>query len=342
MDEVDAKGRHVCSSVTKKVTENQLPKVKYVLDSEKAITYEAVRSKGGHGLTEWRSNRAESSLEKFHERLAHFANIGCGTELAEALNMRGVAEYNTACRWRYGCNEKRKNGVDLDHPKYLDSTPIFMDHSALHHLNEQCRNRQFPVLFPDCRVPKKNNGETFGTEYLEEELARKQDGVVPGDNKRCTCTDCISAGHSVQNATSDRQSAGRNVSNRTPPTRIEAFIPIPPPVQGEVVTQVTNLAMPSTNGMVPQLETIRPDEFSFEAVKQAPILPVPLCFTTDNNPWKLGNRCYPYFPYHCRNYGDYLARNTKGRPPHDPHCPIRVGYKYLFDPAYYHYYNSNR
>jgi hypothetical protein len=89
----DEIGRPVFLGETEKATRNQFEKVRYVLDSENAAPYRAEppSSRSAHGLTKWVSNRPESSLEKFHELLANYANTGCRENLAEALVLQGTA-----------------------------------------------------------------------------------------------------------------------------------------------------------------------------------------------------------------------------------------------------------
>ena len=72
----DSCSRRIFSSATIKATREQMRKVKYVLDSKNATIYSPVppSQDSPHNLTVWRTNRPESSLEKFHEHLAHFGN----------------------------------------------------------------------------------------------------------------------------------------------------------------------------------------------------------------------------------------------------------------------------
>ena len=90
----DACGRRIFSSATTKATREQMRKVQFVVDSEKAIVYSPVppAKDSLHNLTVWRTNRPESSLEKFHELLAHFGNGAMRKDYADALIYRGTAE----------------------------------------------------------------------------------------------------------------------------------------------------------------------------------------------------------------------------------------------------------
>ena len=51
-----------------------------------------------NGLNEYLSRRGESSLESFHLLLAHFANCGMRSSLADNLNLTGTARYNLGIR----------------------------------------------------------------------------------------------------------------------------------------------------------------------------------------------------------------------------------------------------
>jgi hypothetical protein len=47
-----------------------------------------------HELCKWVAEKGESSLEKFHHLLAHFANQGMRRELPDSLGLWGTARYN--------------------------------------------------------------------------------------------------------------------------------------------------------------------------------------------------------------------------------------------------------
>lgn len=189
----DDRGRYVFNDKTVEKTRNQFQNVEFVLDCEGAVVYTEVKAPANskHGLSEWRSNRPESALEKFHELLAHFCNYGCKDEFANALLQRGWAEYNVVARHRHECMKKRSAGQSLPHPKGLDKTPVFLDHSLLHHINQLSESLRLGTVFPDCKVPPLvNNGEKFLKEYLIEQLRRFANGEFDSSTKRCTCNLC--------------------------------------------------------------------------------------------------------------------------------------------------------
>ena len=95
-DQYEHSGRYVFTADTFPATQEQMTKIKYILDPGDTTIYIEVKAPEGskHGLSKCLSNRPESSLEKFHKSLAHFANTGSGRQLADALLYRGMAEYN--------------------------------------------------------------------------------------------------------------------------------------------------------------------------------------------------------------------------------------------------------
>jgi hypothetical protein len=143
------------------------------------------------GKSQWLSNRPESALEKFHEVLAHFCNVGCRASLADALLQRGWAEHNVVARYKTSCNQKRQQDIHLPHPKYLDKSPsMFLDHSLLHHINQESQKLGLGNVFDDYRVPTVDNGEVFLSKYLACQVARNEQESEDPLSKQCSCSDC--------------------------------------------------------------------------------------------------------------------------------------------------------
>ena len=138
-------------------------KVKYVVDSEKATIYSPVppTKDSTHNLTVWKTNRPESALEKFHERLAHFGNGAMRKEYADALIYRGTAEYNITCRWKQQNNKQLLEGLPPATPKWEQHIPTLWDCSILHFINRQARSKGMLEPFKYCETPNENNGENF-------------------------------------------------------------------------------------------------------------------------------------------------------------------------------------
>ena len=88
-------------------------------------------------------------------------------------------------------NDTRVDGLALDHPKYLNGTPIFLDHSYLTHINLMASKSGAPLPFKNVHKIGPNNGERFLSKYLKEEL--KRNGMVSDEDKKkfsCTCIEC--------------------------------------------------------------------------------------------------------------------------------------------------------
>jgi len=328
-DVTDSSNRKVFTWKTVDVANEQLKKVKYVLDCEKAANYVALPSKGDHGLTEWKCLRAEPSLEKFHELLAHFTNVGLTEELANALFLRGTADYNVGARWRYECNAKRRGGEVLEHPKYMDDKPIFMDHSLLHHINQQSRQLGFGNLFEDYRVPEVGNeNEKFFSEYCKEQIERnKKEGIV-ADSKVCLCDDCKDKYEKPQSVARGggnllRMHEGVPYTTVVPAQQPRALRPpISPPATHcppvNFLPQPAPLMHPTTQTVPLQ----NPYNYPMNPINFFAAKPI-------SNQHYLNDHCYLSYPYYCQPYKNYKNNPKKrGKPPHDPQCPKRMGFNY--------------
>ena len=162
-DTRDDEGRPVMTDLTAKVTMEQMTKVRYILDTERSNKYTKVSAPKGatHQLPTWRTNRPESSLELFHMFLAHFANNGMCANYADALNLRGIAQYNRQQRQQYHVNKKKFQRETLTTPVWMEEHLLHNDHSLLHHLNQQAIAMGLKPPFPNAEVPKADNGEVF-------------------------------------------------------------------------------------------------------------------------------------------------------------------------------------
>jgi hypothetical protein len=230
----DEFGRAVFTATTRKATTNQFNNIKFVIDSEKATTYSEVKAPAGskHNLSQWLSNRPESALEKFHEVLAHFCNVGCRASLADALLQRGWAEHNVVARYKTSCNQKRQQDIHLPHPKYLDKSPMFLDHSLLHHINQESQKLGLGNVFDACRVPTVDNGEVFLSKYLSCQVARNEQESEDPLSKQCSCSDCC------------RPLASPTVPTQEAPNAaalpLQAALPQPPVLHQEPCLQTTS------------------------------------------------------------------------------------------------------
>ena len=103
--------------------------------------------KSPNQLTRWQSMRPESSLEKSHESLAHFANTSMKPVLAEILTLAGVAQRNVVCRWKYHLNQYRLQGHEPHMPVHFADVPRHLDHSLLHALNNEAQTLGLSTIF---------------------------------------------------------------------------------------------------------------------------------------------------------------------------------------------------
>jgi len=300
--QTDRKGRPVFSHLTPKVTREQVSKVRHVLDSENAVAYLPIPPgpRSTHNLVKWASNRPESSLERFHGHLAHFANCGSNARLADALCLRGTAEYNVACRLRARNRSEQNDGTNSSTPRYLADLPVFLDHSLLEWLNTKARARNLQQPFRSVDPTTTNNGEIFLSSYFEQQKLRNENlPSLPGP-QLCQCLECddlrfnseqvpISCPPDLEEPEEMGLNEERNVSS------------LPTQVQGEnglpmQVPMVPRWQQWLPSSMVPNWGP--PDQF--------------WCVTTP--------------PSHCPAYCEYLCRKSKngrvlGRPPHSYFCP---------------------
>ena len=191
--EEDNFNRRVFSDSTGKAARTQFDKVRYVLDCMAAEVYTTFPAPPGskHGLSTFKSNRPESMLEKFHELLAHYCNVGCGDQFANAPLQRGWAEYNGTARHRYNCMTKR-SANQLTQRRALDTTTTFLDHSLLHYISQQSRHLGHLDLFDNYEEPPtKNNGEVFLKNYFEEQVERNKSQLFDKEFKQCICNECM-------------------------------------------------------------------------------------------------------------------------------------------------------
>ena len=144
-----------------------------------------------HGLPRWESVRPESSLEKAHEFIAHYANTGTSTELADVLTLGGIAAHNLKRRFRRTIHNLRMGGEEIQIPMEFMETPPFPDHSYLHWLDSQAEALQLPQYFKFATPVGEDNGELFLSEYfLQQQQQNEQKETHPGTSL-CICESCL-------------------------------------------------------------------------------------------------------------------------------------------------------
>jgi hypothetical protein len=170
---------------------NGLETVKHVPDASPDM-YKKIEATpfSKHGLCKWIAEKGESSLEKFHHLLAHFANMGMRRILSDSLGLRGTARYNLKLDWKWTAISERpkENGFLLS---CFRDIPCFYDHSALAVINARARRcGSMRDRHTGLNVLPKDNGEEFFSEYL---LAQRERNKVFGQhatNSRCQCNKC--------------------------------------------------------------------------------------------------------------------------------------------------------
>jgi hypothetical protein len=110
-DKEDSQGRALFTQKTEKIAREQTTKVQWVADPRNGEMCQKIPAgkRSLHQLPKWLSNRPESGPEKFHEHLAHLANVNKSKLLGQEIP--GSLEH-------------------LDEPR-------FFDHSRLEELNHR-------------------------------------------------------------------------------------------------------------------------------------------------------------------------------------------------------------
>jgi hypothetical protein len=311
-DECDQSGKAIFARNTEKVATEQLKKVHHSSDVPGMDMCQEIPPgpRSTHGLSKWKSDRPESALEKFHELLAHYGNLGTNKKLADILTLGGTTEFNCKMRWKFGINKKLLAGESVDIPGSFVDLPRFYDHSYLHYLNDYARKCGLPPMFEDVHPVGKNNGEVFLSKYLEEQMARNK---VTGKGKkdsicRCpTCTTYLSETEDNANDNDDCNAANDDDKNDNNDANLPVLVPAAAP--------------PFTMQPLPRMPLPRMPPF---------LPPIPLAMYGG---WMQHQRpqdcCYMVGNYHyCQRYEAYLRQKKSGvrvlgKPPHDSNCPVR-------------------
>ena len=309
----DDAGRSLFTRRTEKIAVEQIKKVKYVSDPPTQNMYKRIPPgpRSSHNLPKWKSTRPESNLEKFHERLAHLANTGCKPKLADAITLRGTAEYNVSCRWREFVNRRKLDGKKIDVPCHFEDIPRHRDHSLLDLLNCQAKCLDLPPPFENVTAIGEDNGEVFLSSYYIEQKKRNEEVGQDEKTGMCKCPECAFISGGERASTDDKseniesETTGRDNENSTE----------------------EQLVLPATP-------------------TQAPLVPLqiapPLPFQTFNYPYgsmhqgwllhsvnlNLAGPITHAVPHCCRANASYQHRKSVGeivlgRPPHGADCPMR-------------------
>jgi len=245
-----------------------------------------------HQLNEYLSRRGESSLESFHALLAHFANCGMRSSLADNLNLTGTARFNLGIRTKLRIASIPSSEQRSKMPSAWESVIPYFNHSELAWVNSLARecgiNTTIP--FPFAEQLSEDTGERFFSEYIQ--WMRLEKPVI-NELDMCLCVACNN---------------GLQVSRPSLP---------PMPSQEETNTDDTNLI----SATVPPAAATTTTEVRQASVPQAfPVFmflpPPPGYFAPPSS----------YVPQVCcERYRRWLySNNRRGRPPHDWDCRVKA------------------
>ena len=196
-DKKDFVGKSVFTRDTLKTTREQANKVSFANDVENMYNRIPPGPKSTHGLPKWQSTRPESSLEKYHEKLANFGNGGTNKKRTHLLILRGTCAWNCKMRWRYEinrrkieCEKKQQSAILNLPPVQWEDTPPYLDHSYLDYLNQKAIKLGFKPSFGFVTTINEHNGEKFLSDYLEDQEKRNSEFGIDKVDKLCRCNDC--------------------------------------------------------------------------------------------------------------------------------------------------------
>ena len=305
----DRVGEYLFSTATEKTTRDQLTKVEWVSDPADTPMYTEVPHgpKSTHRLSKWISLRPESSLEHFHQFLAHLANSGTNSDLADVLTLGGMCEHNNKCRWKQMVSEQKIKGQQHFVPSHFENVPLYNDHALLGWLNEQAKTRiKSPAPFESVFFIRPNNGEKFLAEYFWEQQTRIESNQTDPTTGACTCNACVAPPQPKET-----------------PICLPVVNPDPSPPPANRTTMTTTVV---------RAEKPKPTQ---QKTQHQPLLPSPVPhapFGTYGNGW-MGQ--WPMVAttmatrptqFCCEKYAKWVGRQksegkkARGRPPHDKSC----------------------
>jgi hypothetical protein len=184
-------GLSVFMSEMKGAVENAYKTCMHIQDLLPDIMYTAISAAPGavHGLTTWKGNRGESSLESFHLMVAHFGNMGMRRTLADSLCLRGTARHNLKLLWKLTALDKRE-GQYGRLPAHFRDTPLFYSHADLAAINKRAMYHGGKQRHSEVLDLEPDNGERFFSQYLLEQRERNKELGKHDLNDRCQCRKC--------------------------------------------------------------------------------------------------------------------------------------------------------
>ena len=311
-----------------------------------------------HQLPEYLSRRGESCLESFHGMLAHFGNCGMRTTLADNLNLTGAARYNLVIR-----HKRRLIALTSENTAREKITAAcegivsFFNHSELNHINKItiAAGSQFPP-FKGTEMLPADNGERFFSEYL---LWLKETRPKYDPQSRCLCEVCGTATTTQQPQPQPQpqqqpQQQQPNETTINPPTPTPTAEPTRPKLvprknNSTGVRQASVHPNERVERQLPRqqqqtqcqhhqhLQPIHPHQHHPHQMTQMTMATTG-CFPPMPNlltpypPWMMAAmhtaaHAPPYSGLFCccRYMCWYGTAGRRGRPPHDDHCPGKIG-----------------
>jgi hypothetical protein len=320
----DSQGQCLFSRDTEKAANEQSRKAQHIQDPPGIEMYSEVPPgpRTTHGLSRHLSLRPESTLEKFHEALAHFGNTGTGSTLMDGLNLRGASELNVVRRHILKLQELRRKGLTSGIPQYLEDVPLFFNHSMLQYLNCMAELRGLAKIFPGVHHLQPNNGEQFLSKYF---VAQQERNRLHGQDKtsgKCLCPSCRTNPFPLVETEIQTIFQSTTATAEIPRTMV-APVDAPRP---SAVHEISRIA-PMPRSILPTVRTEMPSQTNA-------FIPVPPP-VTPRMPFNLPqNRCFEFYPFYCSKFADYLIRKHQnggggiyGRKPHDTNCPCNPSQK---------------
>ena len=192
---IDEKGERLFTCRTSKSVLEQMTKCQHVVDALKPheLYLEVKPSlKSTTGLSTYIGFRgAESKQEKGHHAIAHFANGGMRSSLADYLGMAGIAYYNLRIDFRLKL-AKMTPAKRAKVPIEFQDSPHYTNHLRLSFNNLLGRQAGLPIdVHNDVVVLQPDNGERFFYEYYLQQKNREAQAVGNDKTtKRCLCQAC--------------------------------------------------------------------------------------------------------------------------------------------------------
>jgi hypothetical protein len=296
------RGVSLFTSDTKDAVENCKLKAQYLTDPFPfQEMYDEIKPnpKCQHQLTEYLSKREESKLESYHDRAAHFANIGMRASLADSLNLAGTAIHNLKIRHKRSImplSEKERRLIPSTWEKVL---PDF-NHTELCYINNLALSVGCTEAPPHSQMQRfcMKTGERFFSQYFTSRFHLQKWDVLD----RCCCISCSPPCLSAEIVETPKTiSPSGNL-----PAKTVAIVATNPPAPPAPPAPPQQQQVPTT----PRQPLIQHNRVSPPAgllIPQTQLLPtIPMYYVAPS--------------FCCDKYQEWCFGRRVGRPPHHPLC----------------------